>query len=176
MLLNIHVAITGKRFIFPPRFSDHKFKSQPKERIFSPLPSALGSLSNLSGILEKWMQTLIPASAGVTRESRNVGHIAIYHNNYSYRQKSKYSGTRGGRTWRQKLRFTCRAQIYRTNISLSPKKFSIKRLAPVMQWLYLGRNLNAFAKRRGRGIFKGKRPPRGLAEVFTNNSEKCRVF
>lgn len=28
---------------------------------------------------------LDPAAAGVTREARNAGYIAIYHNNYSYR-------------------------------------------------------------------------------------------
>jgi len=68
------------------RLGHLKFKSERRKNF---------SLSRFSsGILEKWIRSLDPTSTGVTREPQNVRHIAIYHNNYSYRQKSKYSATR----------------------------------------------------------------------------------
>lgn len=60
------------------------------------------------------------ASAGVTRESRNVGHIAIYHNNYSYRQKSKYS-EKGAPD--DRIAFYVPRPDIQNDISLSPKSF-----------------------------------------------------
>lgn len=110
--MNIHITITRNVLFSVASVIINSNRGRRKD-FFLPL-------SALCWYPWKMDANLDTASAGVTREPRNVGHIAIYHNNYSYRQKSKYSETRGAHLTTEIAFYVLRPDI-QSDISLSPK-------------------------------------------------------